>query len=79
MNKLKWLQENNILYLNYLNGDSAIELLQTYFCFLWRKYFCSAMACSCLASDLKCCSVCRCSNRCINKDDNDDNKDDLNE
>ena len=59
-----WKLENNSLDFNYFEGDTALDMLQKYFCSCSGK--CSTKNCNCLSSDILCCAVCSCSDNCQN-------------
>lgn len=62
-----WTLNNNILSLNYFEGVTALELLQSFICSCSGKLPCNdENICSCLAQGFDCCDLCSCSVNCVN-------------
>lgn len=62
-----WLETDGVLHPKYFEGDTAMELLEKYFCSCRGKNACSTETCACVNFNLACCNVCQCSDLCKNK------------
>lgn len=62
-----WIVENGLIFTNYYQGITAMELLQKYFCNCSGKSPCSTEVCPCKQANLECCDVCSCKKSCTNR------------